>query len=177
MPNRPGKSAAGTRDNESVSFSLTRDDGLVISDEKERLDLDRVCSWLKTAYWAASRDRQTVERSIANSHAYGVYAADGQQVALTRATTDYASFAWIGDVFVDEAWRGKGIGRWLIANVIEHLHSLGVPRFVLATRDAHEVYRAVGFEELRAPQMWMELDRRPPLPPAGDTAAAAATGG
>jgi GNAT superfamily N-acetyltransferase len=137
----------------------------VLSDDASRLDLDRVVGWLATSYWAADRSRATIERSIANSQTFGVYAPDGQQVALTRATTDLASFAWLGDVFVDADWRGRGIGTWLVDSVVRRLRSLGVPRFVLATRDAHGVYEAVGFEALRVPRLWMEIDDRPGRPP------------
>jgi len=141
-------------------FTLTRDDGLVISDDASRIDIDRVCAWLAASYWANDRDRATIERSIANSRPYGVYAPGGEQIGLARITTDLASFAWIGDVVVDEAWRGKGIGTWLMRAVIDHLTGLGVPRFLLGTRDAHGVYERVGFIPLRGPAVWMELDLR-----------------
>jgi len=141
-------------------FTLTRDDGLVISDDASRIDIDRVCAWLAASYWANERDRATIERSIANSHTYGVYAPGGEQIGLARATTDFASFAFIGDVVVDEAWRGKGIGTWLMRAVIDHLVQLGVPRFLLGTRDAHGVYERVGFTPLRIPAVWIELDLR-----------------
>jgi GNAT superfamily N-acetyltransferase len=135
-------------------------DGLVISTDPSRLDIDRICAWLAVSYWANERDRATVERSIANSLCYGVYAPDGQQVALARATTDLASFAWIGDVVVDDAWRGKGIGTWLMRTVVDHLRREGVPRIVLTTRDAHGLYERVGFKPLRVPATWMEIDER-----------------
>lgn len=143
---------------------IERADGLIISDDPSRLDLDRIQIWLADSYWARSRTREAIERSIANSAAYGVYAPSGLQVALTRATTDYATFAWLGDVVVDEDWRGRGIGRWLVGEVVGHLQEQGVPRFVLATRDAHEVYEAVGFESVRYPSFWMELDMRDDRP-------------
>ncbi len=146
----------------------TRDDGLVLSDDPDRIDLDRVVEWLGASYWAADRSRETISRSIANSRVFGVYTEAGRQIALTRATTDLASFAWIGDVVVDEAWRGRGIGRWLVGTALTHLRELGVPRFVLATRDAHGVYAALGFEALRIPQLWMELDLRPGRPNVGE---------
>ena len=147
-----------------MQYESTRADGLTISDDRSRLDLDRICAWLATSYWANDRDRATIERSIANSSTYGVYTPEGEQVALTRATTDLASFAWLGDVFVDDAWRGRGIGTWLVESVVGHLRELGVPRFVLGTRDAHEVYRRVGFEPLRVPAIWMEIDVRASRP-------------
>ena len=144
-----------------MAFTVTRDDGLTLSDDANRLDLDRICAWLASSYWASDRDRAQIERSLAGSLPYGVYAPGGEQVALTRATTDGATFAWIGDVVVDEAWRGKGIGTWMMRGVIDHLTGLGVPRLVLATRDAHGVYEQVGFTPLRRPDFYMELDNRP----------------
>jgi GNAT superfamily N-acetyltransferase len=143
-----------------MALTLTRDDGLTLSDDATRLDLDRICSWLASSYWASDRDRAQIERSLAGSLPYGVYAPGGEQVALTRVTTDLATFAWIGDVIVDEAWRGKGIGTWMMRGVVEHLGELGVPRLVLATRDAHGVYEQVGFAPLLRPDYYMELDNR-----------------
>ena len=143
-----------------MTFTLERDDGLILSDDKSRLDLDRICAWLATAYWADTRDRATIERSLATSRPYGVYAPDGTQVALARAVTDFAVIAWIGDVIVDPAWRGKGIGTWMMRAVVDDLLARGVSRILLATNDAHEVYRRVGFTALRRPERWMEHDIR-----------------
>jgi len=143
-----------------VSVVETGEDGFVISTETSRLDVDRICTWLAASYWANERDGATIERSIANSICYGVFAPDGEHVALARVTTDRASFAWIGDVVVDEAWRGKGIGTWLMRTVVEQLRRDGVPRIVLTTRDAHLLYEQVGFSPLRVPSTWMEIDAR-----------------
>jgi GNAT superfamily N-acetyltransferase len=141
-------------------YRVERGDGLYLTTDPEALDIERICAWLDTAYWVSNRSREVIERSLANSVPYGVYTADGAQVAMARATTDMATFAWICDVFVDEAWRAKGVGSWLMRGVIGHLRSLGIPRQVLATRDAHEVYRRVGFSALLVPDRWMEIDER-----------------
>lgn len=143
-----------------MAFTLERDDGLTLSGDPSRLDLDRICGWLATAYWADTRDRATIERSLATSRPYGVYASDGMQVALARALTDFAVIAWIGDVIVDPAWRGKGIGTWMMRGVVDDLVAHGVPQIMLATNDAHDVYRRVGFSALRRPERWMERDSR-----------------
>ncbi len=142
--------------------------GCVISDDQARLDLERIRGWLAESYWAYDRPAELVERSIRNSQTFGVYRPTGEQVALTRVTTDFASFAWLADVVVDEAYRGQGIGRWLVGSVVEHLRGLGVPRLVLTTRDAHGVYAALGFEPLRVPQTWMEIDTRASRPAVSD---------
>lgn len=128
----------------------------------------RVLAWLASSYWASDRSADSIERSIRHSRSYGVYTPAGEHIALTRVTTDLASFAWLGDVIVDEAWRGRGIGRWLVGAVVEHLRGIGVPRFVLATRDAHGVYTPLGFGPLRVPQTWMEIDLRATRPDAAD---------
>ncbi|WP_412544419.1 GNAT family N-acetyltransferase [Longispora sp. K20-0274] len=141
---------------------MINEDGLVVSDDPTRLDVAAVHRWLsEESYWAAGRDEDTVRRSLAGSRCYGVYGADGRQVAFTRVVTDGVTFAWICDVFVDSAERGRGIGRWLVAAVIGDLQAAGVNRLLLATADAHEVYRRVGFEALAGPDRFMEIDTRP----------------
>lgn len=97
-----------------------------------------------------------MRRSIAHSLCFGVY-GEGEQVGFARVVTDYATFAWLCDVFVLETARRRGLGKWLIASVIAHPDLQGLRRFTLATRDAHELYRRYGgFEALRAPERWME---------------------
>lgn len=147
-----------------MTFEVVRDDGLVLSDDPDRLDLDRIAAWLSVSYWAHDRDRATVERSIANSLPFAVYTPVGEQIAFARMVTDQASFAWIADVVVDDAWRGKGIGTWLVEVAVDRLREVGVRRFVLGTRDAHGVYEKVGFSALRVPEIWMEIDDRPTRP-------------
>lgn len=149
-------------------FERARADGFVISDDRSRLDVDRIVAWLESAYWATGRSRTAVERSIENSATYGLYDPSGQQLAVTRAVTDFATFCWIGDVFVDESARGLGLGSWLVGTVLEHQRSSGVPRFLLGTRDAHQVYERLGFEPLRVPSIYLELDERADRPSAAD---------
>jgi GNAT superfamily N-acetyltransferase len=90
-----------------------------------------------------------------------------RQVAYARVVTDGATFAWIGDVFVDADHRGRGLGSWLVTSIVANLQEAGVRRFVLATRDAHEVYRRCGFKALEGADRWMEIDERPTHPAAG----------
>ncbi len=141
-------------------FSSTRSDGLMLSDDQSLLDLDRCLSWLASSYWASDRAPEQVLRSFAGSRVFGVYDTGGRQLALTRAVTDGVSFCWIADVFVDEEARGRGIGSWLVGSVVERLKQEGVSRFLLGTRDAHRVYAKLGFESLRVPAVYMELDKR-----------------
>ncbi|WP_431880069.1 GNAT family N-acetyltransferase [Micromonospora marina] len=142
-------------------FTVTRADGYEISTDPDRIDLDRVHVWLATdAYWALGRDRETVVRAFAGSIGFGVYRpADGRQVAVARVVTDGATFAWLCDVYVDPAERGRGLGTWLAGAVRDHLGELGVSRILLATLDAHGVYAKIGFRPVVADR-WMELDQR-----------------
>ena len=138
-----------------------RRDGYVLTTDPSRVDFDRVHTWLsEESYWAKGRERAVVERSIAGSRPYSVH-DDAGQAAFARAVTDGATFAWICDVFVDQQHRGRGLGTWLVESIVEDLTVAGVQRFVLATRDAHEIYRRCGFAPLEGAGRWMEIDERP----------------
>jgi GNAT superfamily N-acetyltransferase len=141
--------------------TVRRREGYLLTSEPGRVDVDRVHAWLsEESYWAKGRERAVVERSIAGSRPYSVYAGE-QQAAFARVVTDAATFAWICDVFVDRHHRGRGLATWLVGSIVEDLTADGVQRFVLATRDAHEVYRGCGFTALEGADRWMEVDRRP----------------
>ncbi|MEU8228430.1 GNAT family N-acetyltransferase [Actinoplanes sp. NPDC048967] len=112
------------------------------------------------SYWAAGRDYDVVARSIEGSLPYSVFHGS-EQVAFARIVTDGATLAWICDVFVATGHRGRGLGRWLVDSIVEDLTDQGVARFMLATKDAHEVYRRAGFSELEGADRFMKLDRRP----------------
>ncbi|MFF4245266.1 GNAT family N-acetyltransferase [Streptomyces sp. NPDC001822] len=130
-----------------------------ISSDPARLDHARIHHWLSTdAYWALGRSREKQDRAIAGSLNFGAYdTATGEQAAYARVVTDHASFAWICDVYVDPAARGRGLGTRLVTSVRDHLAPLGVTRFLLATKDAHGVYAKIGFAPLEVPDMWMAL--------------------
>lgn len=134
-------------------------EGYELSADTGRIDAERVHRWLSgDAYWAIGRSRETQDRAIAGSLNFGVYDTfSGDQVAYARVITDRATFAWLCDVYVDPTVRGKGIGTTLVEAVREHLRGYGVRRVLLATRDAHGVYRQVGFAPLTRPQEWMAL--------------------
>ncbi|WP_432971994.1 GNAT family N-acetyltransferase [Dactylosporangium sp. CA-233914] len=136
-------------------------DGYLLSTDPARVDRSTVHRWLaEDSYWAAGREFEVVSRSIDGSVPYSIL-HDGAQVAFARAVTDRATFAWICDVYVDPAHRGRGLGVWLVDAMVEDLTAAGVLRLLLATRDAHEVYRRSGFEPVAGPQRFMEIDRRP----------------
>ena len=126
-----------------------------ISTERSRLDLNVIHSFLTKSYWAAGVPMEVVKRSVENSLPFGLYEND-RQIGFARVVTDYATFAYLADVFVLEAHRGSGLGKWLVAVVDSHPELKGLRRWMLATRDAHELYRTVGFEILKQPDRWME---------------------
>ncbi|MFC9222263.1 GNAT family N-acetyltransferase [Streptomyces hygroscopicus] len=134
-------------------------DGYEISTDPARLDPARIHHWLSTdAYWALGRSREKQDRAISGSLNFGVYdTASGAQVAYARVVTDHATFAWLCDVYVDRAARGKGLGTALVSAVRDHLAPDGLRRILLATHDAHGVYEKVGFEALDDPAHWMAL--------------------
>ena len=138
-------------------------DGYVLTTDPKRVDFARVHRWLaEESYWAAGRSHDLMARSIDGSLPYSVFtSADAQQVAFARAVTDGATFAWICDVFVDQDHRGHGLGTWLIDSILADLSGRGIQRFLLATKDAHDVYRRSGFTELAGAHRFMEIDRRP----------------
>src|SRR3989442_11424943 len=126
-----------------------------ISTDNARLDLAVIHRFLTNSYWATGRSIETIRRSIENSIPFGVYKGD-QQVGFARVITDYATFAWIADVFILEEFRGCGLSKWLMEVIISHPDLQGFRRWVLATKDAHELYRKFGFTELKLPERWME---------------------
>jgi GNAT superfamily N-acetyltransferase len=128
----------------------------LISTDKSRLDIEAIRGFLNETYWAAGRPLETVLRSIENSLTFGLYRG-GIQLGLSRVVTDYATFSWLGDVFIAESVRGQGLGKWLIETIIAHPELQGFRRWVLATKDAHELYRKFGFTELKRAERWMEL--------------------
>ena len=131
-----------------------------ISTSRDRLDVARVHRFLSTeAYWSPGVAREVVERSIANSLPFGVYTADGEQVGFARVVTDYATFAWLADVYIEEAHRGHGLGKRLVAEVLGHPDLQGLRRWMLGTADAHELYRRFGFDGLRDVRRFMALER------------------
>jgi GNAT superfamily N-acetyltransferase len=132
-------------------------DPYTISTDPARLDVPRVHEFLsKGSYWAQNRSLATVQRSIENSLNFGIYSATGQ-VGFARVVTDYATFGWLCDVYIDPAARGAGLGKWLVECIVNHPDLKGLRRLLLATRDAHGLYRDYGgFVPLANAERWME---------------------
>ncbi len=126
-----------------------------VSTDDALLDVERIHRWLsEDAYWARGRSRETVERSRRHSDNVGAY-DDGELVGFLRLVTDRATFAWVCDVYVDPAARGRGVGKLLMAEADRLLSSYGVRRAMLATADAHSLYSRHGFAPLAEVERWM----------------------
>lgn len=138
--------------------------GAEVTTDLTRISLDRVHRWLsQDAAWAIGWSRRTVELAARNSLNFGLLDSDGQLRAY-GVVTDYATFAWLCDVYVDPAARGNGLGRQLTDRVAETLRPMRLKRVLLATDGAHELYRQVGFTQLPEPDNWMILTSRPSRP-------------
>jgi N-acetylglutamate synthase-like GNAT family acetyltransferase len=128
-----------------------------ISTDKSMLDIELIHRFLSgRSYWAQNISRELVERSIANSLCFGVYDVDSQ-VGFARAITDFATVAYVADVFVIESHRGRGISKQLMAAMLEHPSLKSLRRWHLVTTDAHDLYRQFGFHELESPHKHMEI--------------------
>jgi GNAT superfamily N-acetyltransferase len=127
-----------------------------ISTDRNRLDLNYIYDFLSTSYWANTRSKDIVQRSIEHSLCFGVY-LQNQQIGFARVATDYAVFAYIMDVFIDPSQRGKGYSKQLMKAILAHPEMKQVSVWRLGTLDAHGLYRQFGFTEVAKPEKQMEL--------------------
>jgi GNAT superfamily N-acetyltransferase len=127
------------------------------------IDRERVHRWIsEQSYWAPGRPRARQDAAIDGSRNFGIFdRKTGAQVAYARIVTDGVTFAWLCDVFVDEEVRGRGVGTMLIGAIVAECEPLGLRRIALATHDAHGLYERFGFEQLVAPETWMERRDQP----------------
>jgi len=135
----------------------TKDD-FSVSTDKGKLDIAFIHAFLSRSYWAENIPLEVIERSVTGSLCFGVY-HQNKQVGFARVITDEATFAYLCDVFIDEAYRGKGLSKWLMETIIAYPGLQGLRRFMLATKDAHGLYRQFGFTELTFPERWMHKHR------------------
>ena len=128
----------------------------LITTDRSRLDVPLIHSFLsEESYWAVGRSVEVVKRTIDNSLCFGVY-KENEQVGFARVVTDFATFAWLADVFVVPAHRGQGLAKWLMEVILAHPDLQGFRRWVLATKDAQTLYEQFGFIPLHRPERWME---------------------
>ena len=145
-----------SRPNEERPYEVRRD-GYLVSTDRSLLDLDAVHSFLsQQSYWAAGISRERLELAIANSLPFGVY-HEGRQVGFARAISDYVTFAYLADVYIEESHRGRALSKLLMEALLQHPQLQSLRRWMLGTRDAHSLYAQFGFIPLEEPARWMEL--------------------
>jgi GNAT superfamily N-acetyltransferase len=120
--------------------------GYEIDTDKSRLDLDLIHQFLAGSYWSEGIPKEILFKSIQESDCFGIYKS-GKQVGFARVISDHATFAYLADVFVIPAERGHGLGKWLMATIMKSGQYQNLRRWLLATKDAHELYRQFGFTE------------------------------
>jgi GNAT superfamily N-acetyltransferase len=142
-----------------IHFETIQDE-YAISTDLGKLDVDAIYAYLSQSYWAAGRPREVIVKSLAHSLNFGLYHQEQmrqQQVGLVRVITDYATFAYVCDVYVLEAHRKQGLSKWLMSCVKAHPDLQGIRRWLLVTRDAHGLYAQFGFTPLENPSRWMAI--------------------
>lgn len=138
-----------------LNVQTHRRGNFLLSTDRALVDVNVVHAFLTEAYWCAGIPRETVERAIRNSLCFAVF--DGQrQVGFARVISDFATYAYLADVFVIEEYRGRGLSSWLMECIVAHPDLQGLRRWTLATRDAHGLYAKYGFTPLEAPDRFME---------------------
>ena len=129
--------------------------GVEISTDPSRFDLDVIHGYLTRSYWAEGISRERVARAIAGALCFGAF-EDGRQIGFARVITDRATFAYLADVFVIEAFRGRGVATRLMESIVAHPELQDLRRWLLVTRDAHPLYAKFGFRPLEKPERHME---------------------
>lgn len=131
-----------------------------ISTDRSRLDAEMIHKFLsEESYWAANRTRKQTLTAIENSICFGVYHGS-RQIGFARVVSDKATFAYVGDVFIIQEFRGRGLSKWLMETIVAHPDLQNLRRWVLATRDAHALYEQFEFSSLKFPERWMERTAR-----------------
>lgn len=132
-------------------------EGYQIRTEHESLDFEFIYQFISKSYWAAGIPRETLRKAVENSLCFGVFDKEGAQIGFARLITDRATFAYLADVFIAEAHRGKGLSKWLIEKIVTYPDLQGLRRIVLATRDAHGLYAQYGFRAIENPEIFMQI--------------------
>ncbi len=141
----------------SMKVTTTYRNEFCISTDKAKLDVDLVHQFLSTkAYWCLNIPKDTVETAIQNSLCFGVYANE-KQIGFARVISDYSTIAYLGDVFILEAYRGNGLSKWLVETIMSDPNLQGLRRWILLTADAHDLYRKFGWADISDPAKWMEV--------------------
>ncbi|NOX88832.1 MAG: GNAT family N-acetyltransferase [Calditrichaeota bacterium] len=137
---------------------MEQKEGFWITTDKSLFDLSTIHDFLSNSYWAKGRDMQTVRSTIEHSLCFGLF--DGnRQIGFARVITDYTTFGYIADVFILPEYQGKGLGSYLMENILGSPQLKKIKRFMLATSDAHTFYQKFGFKKLQNPEIYMEMRR------------------
>ncbi|HVW63272.1 MAG TPA: GNAT family N-acetyltransferase [Puia sp.] len=137
-------------------ITIEKDDYTITTD-KTKMDIPYIHYYLSTeSYWGKGIPLDIVRRSVENSLTFGVFYQD-RQVGFARIVSDFATVAYLGDVFIAQDHRGKGLSKWLMEQVMAHPGLQGLRRWILLTRDAHELYKQYGWKSIASPDRWMEV--------------------
>ena len=139
-----------------MEYSVT-ENNFIISTDKNKINIEYVHDFLSHSYWSPGVPMETVTKAMNGSLCFGVYDND-KQIGYARMVTDTATFAYLADVFIDENYRGKGLGKWLVKVILAHPDLQGLRRIMLATKDAHALYEQVGFTAINNPERYMVYD-------------------
>jgi GNAT superfamily N-acetyltransferase len=144
----------------NMSYTVAKNN-YVISTDKSKIDIDYVHGFLSQSYWSPGINIEVVKKAMEGSLCFGIYDNDkqtlpsGRQVGYARMITDKATFGWLADVFIDEGYRGRGLGKWLVDMILAHPDLQGLRRILLATKDAHKLYEHSGFSPISNPERFM----------------------
>lgn len=139
---------------------LLQKDEYSISNDQSQLDIDAIHNFLSTkAYWSLNIPKEKVEVSIKNSLCFGLY-ENSKQIGFARVITDFSTIAYLGDVYILEEHRGKGLSKWLMETIMSFPELQGLRRWILLTGDAHKLYRKYGWTDLADSTNWMELHNK-----------------
>lgn len=130
----------------------------MVTTDISKMDVDLIHNYLSHAYWCEGIQKETVKKAMENSLCFGIF-QDDKQVGFARVVSDFSTYGYLCDLFILEAYRGRGLSKKLMEAVMSHPKLQGFRRFTLATRDAHGLYKKFGFTELKAPDRFMEIHR------------------
>jgi GNAT superfamily N-acetyltransferase len=139
-----------------TDITISKDE-FCISTDKTKLDVDSIHGFLSTkAYWCLNIPKDTVQKAIQNSRCFGVY-QNKKQIGFARVISDFSTIAYLGDVYILEEYRGKGLSKWLIETIMSDPNLQGLRRWILLTGDAHGLYRQFGWTNIGEPDKWMTV--------------------
>ncbi|MEP6597097.1 MAG: GNAT family N-acetyltransferase [Ginsengibacter sp.] len=136
-----------------MSYSITRN-GFTVSTDKSKIDLDYVQRFLSQSYWSPAIEMSVVKKAMEGSLSFGIY-NNNNQIGYARVITDTATFAYLADIFIDENFRRRGLGKWLVEMIMKHPDLQGLRRVILTTKDAHKLYEQCGFTSITNAERYM----------------------